>query len=186
MADSETRPAKDSQKTRQAILLAAQEAFSTRGYRDTGVRDITARAGVSLALVSRYFGSKEKLFEEALSDMLDSSRIAAIPRDIFGETIVDLLLHGIGPRYMPLPMIMMASGDPGARTITERLLGELVYEPLAGWFGPQEGRIRAARFMIVSAGLSVYCRIYALDVLVPTPDPGLRAWLVEEFQRLAD
>lgn len=186
MADSDPRPMKDAQRTRQAILLAAQDAFSTRGYRDTGVREITARAGVSMALVNRYFGSKERLFEKALSDMLDSTRIADIPREVFGETVVDLLLDGIGPREIPLPMIMLASGDPSARAITQRLLSELVYEPLARWFGPQEGRLRAARFMILSAGLTLYCGIYSLDVLVPVPDPAIRAWLVHEFQALAD
>ncbi|EQA97426.1 TetR/AcrR family transcriptional regulator [Sphingobium baderi] len=186
MADIEPRPIKDAQRTRQAILEAAQDAFSVRGYRDTGVRDITARAGVSMALVNRYFGSKEKLFEEALSDMLDATRIIDIPRDRFGEVILELLLKGVGPRYIPLPMIMMASGDSGARAITERLLRQQVHEPLARWFGPQEGSVRATRFMIVSAGLTVYCRLYPLDTLVPEPDPAIRAWLVREFQALAD
>ena len=83
-------------------------------------------------------------------------------------------------------MIMLASGDPGARAITQRLLNELVYEPLARWFGTEEGRLRAARFMILSAGLTVYHQIYALDVLVPDPDPAIRAWLVSEFQALVD
>lgn len=186
MTDRETRLAKDAQRTRQAILVAAQDAFSNRGYRDTGVREITAQAGVSVALVNRYFGSKEKLFEEALSAMLDPTRIIDLPRAGFGEAIVDLLIEGIGPRNIPLPLIMLASADPCARAITQRLLGELVYQPLTRWFGPDEGRTRATRFMIISAGLTVYCRIYTLDTLVPLPDPSIRAWLVSEFQALAD
>lgn len=186
MVDIEPRLIKNSQRTRLAILEAAQEAFSVRGYRDTGVRDITARAGVSTALVNRYFGSKEMLFEEALSDMLDATRIVDIPRERFGETILELLLKGVGPRHIPLPMIMMASGDPSARAITERLLRQQVHEPLARWFGPTEGALRATRFMIVSAGLTVYCRIYPLEALAPELDPTLRAWLIKEFQALVE
>lgn len=157
-----------------------------RGYRDTGVRDITARAGASIALVNRYFGSKEKLFEEALSDLLGTRNITDIPRERFGEAILDLLLTGVGPRYMPLPMIMMASGDPSARAVTQRLLTELVYEPLSHWFGEEEGRNRAARFMIVSAGLALYSRLYPLDTVAPEPDPSIRDWLIGQFQTLVE
>lgn len=184
--DVATPGIKDSQRTRQAILHAAQDAFSTRGYLATSVRDITARAGVSVALVSRYFGSKERLFEDALSDMLGASRIVAIEREQFGEAICELLLHSVGPRSFPLPMIAMASGDPGARAIAERLLLERVYIPLSNWFGPVRGRERAARFMIISAGLTIYQRLYPLDVVEPRLSPSLRAWLVAEFQGLAE
>jgi len=40
--------------------------------------------------------------------------------------------------------------------------------------------------MIVSAGMTLYSRLYPLDVLVPVADPSLRAWLVDQFQALAD
>lgn len=43
------------------ILDAAEELFSERGYEGTSVRDIAARANVNLAMISYYFGSKEKL-----------------------------------------------------------------------------------------------------------------------------
>lgn len=166
--------------------MAAQHAFSERGYRDTGIRDITARAGVTVALVNRYFGTKERLFEEALSAMLDSSALTQLARENFGEGVVDLLLNAIGPRPMALPMIMLASGDPAARAISHRLLEDLVYVPLARWFGLREGRVRAARFMIVSAGLSVYSQIYPLDVVAPAADCALREWLIREFQCLVE
>lgn len=43
------------------ILDAAEELFSERGFEGTSVRDIAARANVNLAMISYYFGSKEKL-----------------------------------------------------------------------------------------------------------------------------
>jgi Transcriptional regulator len=177
---------KDAARTRQALLVAAQEIFSIHGYADAGVRQITARAGVNMALVNRYFGSKERLFEEALRDILGTSPIVDADRAEFGQAMVQLLLDSSATRVVALPIIMMASGDPKARAIVERVLMEMVYEPLSRWFGPDEGAIRAARFMIVSAGMTLYSRLYPLDVLVPVVAPSLRAWLVDQFQALAE
>jgi len=172
--------------TRQAILDAAKEAFSTKGYAGAGVREITAAAGVSMALVNRYFGSKERLFEEALAEMLGGDRLMEAPRERFGEVVAGLLLSGDIRTSNPLSTMMLASADPGARAIAQRLVIERVYEPLARWFGPKEGHERAARFMFVSAGLTVYTQIFRLDVLQPEPAPSIREWLVREFQALAD
>jgi len=187
MAQShEPAAARDAVRTRRALLDAAQHVFSLHGYSDASVRAITARAGVNISLVSRYFGSKEGLFEEALKDLLGTGPIVEADRRNFGQAMLDLLMGTTAPRVLPLPMIMMASSDTRARAISERLLFELVYAPLCRWFGPQEGAVRAARFMIVSAGLTVYCRLYPLDVLVPRPDPALIEWLTDQFQTLVE
>lgn len=52
--------------TRERILKAAILRFSTHSYDDTGLRDIAADVGVDMAYVHRCFGSKEKLFYEAV------------------------------------------------------------------------------------------------------------------------
>lgn len=43
------------------ILDVAEQLFSERGFDGTSVRDIAGKAGVNLAMISYYFGSKEKL-----------------------------------------------------------------------------------------------------------------------------
>ena len=48
---------------RSQILIAAEELFAGKGFDGTSVRDIAHLAGVNLAMISYYFGSKEKLFE---------------------------------------------------------------------------------------------------------------------------
>jgi len=178
-------PTKDSQRTRLSLLRAAQTAFCTRGYGDVGVREITSEAGVSVALVNRYFGGKEQLFREALADLLDTGRIMEIPRDRFGEGALDLLLGESNRREVPLAMILLASGDSTARDITQAALTDLVFQPLAKWLGGEEARIRAARFMMLSSGLVLYNNVYPLDVCAPTLDPRLRPGLIEKFQALA-
>ncbi len=45
------------------IILSAERLFSEKGYEGTSVRDIADEAGVNLAMISYYFGSKDKLME---------------------------------------------------------------------------------------------------------------------------
>lgn len=51
-----------SEKQKQ-IILTAERLFSAKGYDGTSVRDIADEAGINIAMISYYFGSKEKLME---------------------------------------------------------------------------------------------------------------------------
>ena len=52
----------DGLKTREAILAAAAEEFSAKGFELGSMRAICERAGANAALANRYFGSKEGLY----------------------------------------------------------------------------------------------------------------------------
>ncbi|MGQ5700548.1 TetR family transcriptional regulator [Sandaracinobacteroides sp. A072] len=193
MADSDPRPARsaertqrNAERTRAAILAAAQEAFSTKGYAAAGIRDITAMAGVNPALVSRYFGSKEKLYEAALAELLNADVVTGLPRARFGEGVVRLLTAEAGRQRNPLPMMMLASADPTARAITGRLLAALFLEPLARWYGDARGAEKAACFSVIASGLTVYRELYPLPELDTAMSTETRAWLVATFQALID
>lgn len=45
------------------ILQTAEQLFADKGFDGTSVRDIADKAGVNVAMISYYFGSKEKLLE---------------------------------------------------------------------------------------------------------------------------
>lgn len=45
------------------IISTAERLFSHKGFDGTSVRDIADEAGVNIAMISYYFGSKEKLME---------------------------------------------------------------------------------------------------------------------------
>lgn len=47
----------------QSIINTAENLFSVTGFDGTSVRDIAHAAGVNVAMISYYFGSKEKLME---------------------------------------------------------------------------------------------------------------------------
>lgn len=87
-----------SPETRGRCLQAAEELFASGGFAGTGLRDIAARAGVSIATLIYHFGSKEKLYGQVLAGVAGS----------------------IG-RY--LPEAARGTGDPGAvAAMVERFL----------------------------------------------------------------
>ena len=55
---------------RTRLLETAVELFSTAGYAAVSIRQIAEKAGVNSAMISYYFGSKQKLYEAALSSQL--------------------------------------------------------------------------------------------------------------------
>ena len=85
---SEETRRRDSAATRQALLDAATALFAERGYDRTTVRDIAARAGVNQALLFRYFGSKEALFEEVTAGhRLEESDPATLVADMLDNLL---------------------------------------------------------------------------------------------------
>jgi AcrR family transcriptional regulator len=50
------------------ILTVAEQLFADKGFDGTSVRDIAQLANVNLAMISYYFGSKEKLLEALIED----------------------------------------------------------------------------------------------------------------------
>ena len=63
--------AKGKTATRAAILDAAKKLFAAKGFDAATVRDICEEAGVNIALVSRYFGSKRELYAEVSRSLFD-------------------------------------------------------------------------------------------------------------------
>jgi AcrR family transcriptional regulator len=70
-------PRGTSEQTRGEILKAARELFATRGITEVTVRDIAAQAGVTHALVHRYFGTKEEMIAEILRREVQT--VSAVP-----------------------------------------------------------------------------------------------------------
>ena len=57
----------DDASTRERMLDAALSAFSELGYDGASTREIAKRANVNQGLIPYYFGSKEKLWQEAVN-----------------------------------------------------------------------------------------------------------------------
>jgi len=59
-------------ETENKILDAARDEFVTTGLKGARMQSIADRAGVNKALLHYYFRSKEKLYEEVLSDVVET------------------------------------------------------------------------------------------------------------------
>lgn len=66
---------------KEAILSTAMKLFGQKGFEGTSVREIAADADVNPAMISYYFGSKEKLFEKLVEYK------AAFLKGVFAELV---------------------------------------------------------------------------------------------------
>lgn len=116
---------RDATKTRQLLLDSALRRFTRDGYAATTVRDIADDAGVNVALISRYFKSKEGLFEACLTSSVDEIRRTTgdTPLGRTPETIARQIAR---PRSEGLPnhlvLLLRSSGDEAADRIRLGLL----------------------------------------------------------------
>jgi AcrR family transcriptional regulator len=151
------RPARrrNAAQTRQALLDAASARFARDGYAHTTVRDIADEAGVNVALISRYFTSKEGLFEACLT-----AAVTDLRRDTEATTldaIAPAMAHRIagstadGPPPDALLLLLRSSGDARADTIRRDFL-HAISERLAATSGTAaDAPARVLRAQIVLA-----------------------------------
>jgi AcrR family transcriptional regulator len=132
---------RDAASTRHLLLDAAWRRFARDGYAATTVRDIADEAGVNVALINRYFTSKEGLFKACLTDAVDE-----FGRAVSANVTLDRVPHVIagqlaGPRTGKHPsqlvLLLRSSGDERAdqirlgilRSFAERLAATAGREP---------------------------------------------------------
>jgi TetR/AcrR family transcriptional regulator, regulator of cefoperazone and chloramphenicol sensitivity len=71
------------QDTKTTLLLTAAQLFAERGYAGASVREIVRRAGATLSAVNYHFGSKERLYAEAVRYVTEGSiKIHELGKDI--------------------------------------------------------------------------------------------------------
>src|SRR3981189_2280612 len=93
-----------SDRTRSAILAAAERLYADRGFGDVTLRDIVAEANVNLAAVNYHFGSKDELIAELfVTRSLATNRerlneLKAAEEKGGGRAPIDTILHAlVGP-----------------------------------------------------------------------------------------
>ena len=106
-ARAATIPGSASRKTRSlerrdAILSAALDEFSTRGFEAARLDDVARRAGVAKGTIYLYFRDKESLFQELIRTMLtplvgtiEAMGEAEVPIALLADRIVDLFVREV-------------------------------------------------------------------------------------------
>jgi AcrR family transcriptional regulator len=87
---------------RDAILAAALDEFSARGFEATRLDDVAKRADVAKGTIYLYFRDKKTLFQELIRDMLtpivgsiEAMGAADLPMAVLAERIVDLFVREV-------------------------------------------------------------------------------------------
>jgi len=165
MGSPRKRVSRDAARTREALLDATRWLLTRRGYDQIGVRDIAARAGVDAALVQRYFGSKKRLFEEAIAGAFDlESALESEPNGSLSERLARLCTRKAHRKAELDPKLLFLRSAPSAavrRSLAQGLDRELV-KPLARIAG---GRTRALAALAVLTGFDMVHDVLGMGLL---------------------
>ncbi|MGR2753300.1 TetR family transcriptional regulator [Agromyces arachidis] len=167
-ASEAERPAASDLTARARIVQSAFDRFAAHGFEGATVRDIARHAGVSTALVTHHFGTKQALREECdarVARFIAEKQDAAAASDVLGEvlgTYGPYLARMLGDggaasdalfaRLLEVARAMVADGsasgwlrasrDPEAQAATLVVLGVapfLMLGPLTAWAGGDPG-----------------------------------------------
>ena len=152
--------------TRDRILKAAILRFSTHSYDHTGLSDIAADVGVDMAYVHRSFGSKEKLFYEAV-------KASGKPDLLFteeGESLSSVLAKHVLSRkgvneIGALDIVVQSFGSPAASRVLNEFLEEDFIAPLVSKLTMVPKR-RAALVAAFLAGVGILKDVIKAETLL--------------------
>ncbi len=146
--------------TRAHILAIAREHFAREGYQRATLRAIAADAGVDLALISYYFGSKRGLVAAVLE-------LVVSPADLL-QSLLEGDLDTFGPRALramisawddpvsgrPLRAVLAGAGaNPDVVAVVRSAVQAELIDTLAARLGGSDARVRAGLFASQFAGI---------------------------------
>ena len=181
---------RDAAATRAAILRSARVAFANSGYDGAGVREIAAGAGVTAMLVNRYFGSKEKLFAEAIAESMATTSVLALEivkanpsAEAIAAALVGITKHGDVPLEGFQIMLRSASNERAAeiaREQIERHHQKNIAATLSGALVPQ----RTGVMLALIAGFQMMRQMVGLTALAKAEPKALVKVLTPLIERL--
>jgi AcrR family transcriptional regulator len=158
-ASEKSSPRKrDAEATRAAILAAAKVHFARSGFDGAYLRNIAAEAGADAALISRYFGGKDGLFEAALKDSIAPDIASHWDRASFATEIAKTMAghaHQHVERMHAFQFLLQAATNPSTAPLLNKAVQERFLEPIRRWIGGSEAEARARLMASVFIGLLV-------------------------------
>jgi AcrR family transcriptional regulator len=177
--------------TREAILIAARDAFAERGFDGASIRAIAAAAGVDPALVHHYFGTKDRLFLAAMNFPADPSRllpeVLAEGRERVGERLVRAFLAVWDSPAGTAGVALLRSGmtnNWSARLLREFLITQVLRRTTKALdLDPAEAPLRASLAAAQIVGLAVTRYVIKLEPLASAPPETVVATVGPTIQR---
>ncbi|GHO46187.1 TetR/AcrR family transcriptional regulator [Ktedonospora formicarum] len=180
------RRERDAAATRKAILHAARTLFAQDSYERVTVRDIASQAHIDPALVIRYFGSKEDLFQASIS--IEGSDCGPSPFEGDLSELGQRLIHSfISHAQLNTPdplMIMIRSAHcDEVSHLLRQALEEHFLGPMATYIGGSDAHLRAELILSQLIGLSVMQSFIHSESLAQFPDEQLTRIIGAALQR---
>lgn len=176
--------------TKDEILAAARASFASAGYDGTSLRAIARAAGVDPALVSHYYGSKDRLFAAVMQLPVD------LPEAV-GVLLVDGL-PGLGERLarfflglwedpvagQPLLGLMRSavSNEQAAATMRS-YVGDALLGPIVAALEAPDRRLRVTLVGSQLVGLAMLRYVVRVEPLASTDVDTAVAWLSPTLDR---
>jgi AcrR family transcriptional regulator len=171
--------------TRRAILGAARATFAARGYEQTTIRAVAARAGVDASMVMRYFGSKAGLFTAAATAELQIPDLRAVPAGERGELLVRVFVGRWEDAARDDELILLLRTAVTSEAVAAQLqatLGHLVTGPIAA-LGAEDAAGRGSFIAAQLLGLALCRYILRLEPLASLPAGDVVATVAPSVQR---
>jgi len=164
---------RDATQSKRALLDAASELFSERGFDRTTVRDIGELAGVDPALIARYFGSKAALYVETLR----GSAEAAVPDILEPGRLSEVLdrVRRAGPSAL-LQAAVRPHDDPAVQAVAREVIANRLTDPLIARLRQASApapELRAEIAIAALAGVALGRSSGAFDALAAVSDADL-------------
>ena len=155
-----------SQKTKETLLQEARAQFWSRGFSNVSVRDISKAAGVDVALISRYFGSKLGLFETTLQDLPLLNTDAIKSADQLIDQVVNLFAAATRDtkNATATSLILRNATDPEVGEMVRDLYSRTWHQSLVQILG---SKTKATRFSAAVFGMSIAEGSLMLDGMPP-------------------
>lgn len=184
LGDIVARRRKCAMTTRGEMLCAARRRFLEESYENVGLRDIARDVGVDVALVSRYFGSKEELFREVLHGGGEDKFDVDLPADELPAYLVSLIVEkdecADREHVEKLLIILRSASSPAASEIVRGAVRGDVLAPLSKFLGGPHAGTRASLVLALLLGTTVLRTVMALEPL----GDGEKDLMREKLRRL--
>lgn len=163
-------------RTRETIAAAAATLFAEQGFDRTSVRAIAREAAVDPALVTHYFGSKQRLFIEVsrfpIEPELLVQQVVTGDRDGVGirlATLVVGVLESPEGRGRITALVRAAASEPAAAEAMRHLIEAGVIGPIARALGSDRPELRATFAGSQFVGLVMARYIVGVQPLASAP-----------------
>jgi AcrR family transcriptional regulator len=181
---------RNAQATQAAIIEAARVRFMSSAYEQVSLRDVAAAAGIDPALVIRYFGSKEGLFERVLSTEVSAPDNSALAGDLktFGERMARDYFerNAAAVHHETINTALWSAASPTAAKIVRRDVEERFLKPIAANLPGPDAEIRAGLIMALLMGTSILRHMLELSPLAEEDAGAVVPHLAAVLQKLAD